>query len=485
MVVEASKELTAAALENALKLGADYADIRLASSKHERLMVKNGGLEDFSLSEDSGFGVRLLFNGSWGFASSNNFSKDEVAKITKLAYEIAKASAQVRSNKVELAPIDVAKDSYQTEVEINPFDLSLEQKLQPLFEADKLLRKNPAVKIAEATGNFRQTDKVFASTEGSFITQKIIETGAGMQATAIDGGEVQVHSYPNSHGGDFATAGFEFVEKLDLPASAERVGEEAAHLLKARQCPSIETDVILDGSQLALQIHESLGHPTELDRVLGTETSYAGGSFLTLDKLGKFRYGSDIVNIYADATIAQALGTFGYDDEGVKAQKFDLIQNGVLVGYQTSRETAWAIDGKPNGTMRADSWGNIPLIRMTNISLKPGDISLDDLISETKDGVYLETNKSWSIDDKRLNFQFATEIGWLIKNGRKKEMLKNCNYAGITPKFWNSCDAITSKNHWHVWGLPNCGKGQPSQIAHVAHGASPARFRKVKIGVGY
>jgi len=240
----------------------------------------------------------------------------------------------------------------------------------------------------------------------------------------------------------------------------------------------------LDGSQLALQIHESLGHPTELDRVMGTEISYAGGSFLSLDKLGKFKYGSEIVNIYSDATIKDALGTFGYDDEGVKAQKFDLVRNGILVGYSTSRETAKVIKGKPNGTMRADNWGTIPLIRMTNISLEPGDIGLDELISDTKDGVYLETNKSWSIDDLRLNFQFATEIGWRIKNGKKVELLKGCNYAGITPQFWNSCDAITGKDHWQIWGLPNCGKGQPPQIAHVAHGASPARFRKVKVGVG-
>lgn len=480
------KELAEVALDGALKLGAQYADIRLVSSKHERLMVKNGELEDFTLSEDSGFGIRLLYQGSWGFASSNNFSKDEVAKVCQLAYEIAKASANLKSLNVELAPVDIVEDSYQTKVQINPFNLSLEEKLEPLFVAEKLLRKNPSVKIGEATGNFRQTEKVFASTEGSYISQKIVESGAGLQATAILDGEVQVRSCPNSHEGDFATAGFEFIKQLNLPGNAERVGEEAAALLKARQCPSMEADIILDGSQLALQIHESLGHPTELDRVLGTEISFAGGSFLTLDKLGKYKYGSSIVNIYADATIEQALGTFGYDDEGVKAQKFDLVKNGILVGYQTSRETAAAaVEGKPNGTMRADSWGNIPLIRMTNINLKPGHMALEDLISDTKEGIYLETNKSWSIDDKRLNFQFATEVGWLIKNGQRKEMLKNCNYAGVTPEFWNSCDAITNENHWHVWGLPNCGKGQPSQIAHVAHGASPARFRKVKIGIGH
>ena len=479
------RELTSVALEKASLLGVQYADIRIVNKKSESIGVKNGQLDEFNTSQDYGFGVRLLCNGSWGFAASNIFSKEEIAKVTQLAYEVARASSSLKSTGIILAPVEVMQDNYESKVQINPFELSLEEKLEPLFKADALLRQNPAVKIGKASADFNEVEKVFASSEGSYITQKITESGAGMQAMAIEEGEVQVRTYPSSHGGDFATAGFEFIQNLGLEENAERIGEESASLLKARACPALETDVILGGSQLALQIHESLGHPTELDRVLGTEISYAGGSFLTLDKLGKFRYGSPLVNIYADATIEQALGTFGYDDEGVPAGKFDLVKEGILVGYLTSRESASAINSRPNGTMRADSWGTIPLIRMTNISLEPGDVGLEELIADTKDGVYLETNKSWSIDDKRLNFQFATEMGWRIKNGQKTELLKNCNYAGITPVFWNSCDAITNKNHWHVWGLPNCGKGQPSQIAHVAHGASPARFRKVKVGVGH
>jgi len=479
------RELSSIALEKARSLGAGYADIRIVNKKTESLGVKNGQLNEFNISHDSGFGVRLLFNGSWGFAASNIFSKEEIVRVVQLAYEVAKASFSLKASGVVLAPIEAVQDSYEAKVQINPFELPLEEKLEPLFKAERQLRKNPAVKIGAASLEFFEIEKVFASSEGSYISQKITESGGGMKATAIEEGEVQVRSFPNSHGGDFATAGFEFIQKLNLPAHAERIGQEAASLLKAKACPSLETDIILDGSQLALQVHESLGHPTELDRVLGTEISYAGGSFLTLDKLGKFRYGSPLVNIYADATIEQALGTFGYDDEGVAAQRFDLVKDGILAGYSTSRETASAIGGVPNGTMRADSWGTIPLIRMTNISLAPGDVELEALIADTKDGVYLETNKSWSIDDKRLNFQFATEVGWRIKNGKKTELLKDCNYNGITPNFWNSCDAITNKNYWHVWGLPNCGKGQPSQIAHVAHGASPARFRKVKVGVGH
>jgi TldD protein len=234
---------------------------------------------------------------------------------------------------------------------------------------------------------------------------------------------------------------------------------------------------------MALQVHESCGHPTELDRALGTEISLAGGSFMTVDKLNKLKYGSDIVNINADATTKGGLGTFGYDDEGVKAQRAPIIKKGKFVGYLTSRETAPVIKQRSNGTMRADGWNRIPIIRMTNHNLEPGTWELDDLIKDTKNGIFFDINKSWSIDDKRLNFQFGVEAAWEIKNGKLAGMLKNATYTGITPEFWNSCDAICNKNHWHIWGIPNCGKGEPMQTAHVAHGTSPARFRKVKVGV--
>ncbi|MDP3014044.1 MAG: TldD/PmbA family protein, partial [Candidatus Subteraquimicrobiales bacterium] len=297
-------------------------------------------------------------------------------------------------------------------------------------------------------------------------------------------GDVQIRSFPNAHGGQFATRGFEFISSLKLAENAERIAEEAVGLLSAKECPSAITTVILDGSQLALQIHESIGHPIELDRVLGTEISLAGGSFVTLDKLENFRYGSEIINVMADATIEGGLGSFGYDDEGVKAQRIRIIKDGVFMNYLTSRETALFVNQTSNGTMRADGWNKIPLIRMTNINLEPGDLKFEDLIADTDEGIYLETNKSWSIDDLRLNFQFATEIGWEIKKGKLGRMIKNPNYTGITPVFWNSCDTIVNRDSWQVWGLTNCGKGEPIQGAYVGHGASPARFKNVKIGAG-
>jgi TldD protein len=240
-----------------------------------------------------------------------------------------------------------------------------------------------------------------------------------------------------------------------------------------------------------LQVHESCGHPIELDRVFGTEASYAGTSFLTPDKYNTLRYGSDIVNLTADATIPGGLGTFGWDDEGVPAQRVPIVRDGIFRGYLTSRETAQQLreivgDGAPEasgGAMRADGWNRIPLIRMTNVNLEPGEWEFDDLIADTDDGIYMELNKSWSIDDKRLNFQFGTEIAYEIRSGKMGRMLKNATYTGITPQFWGSCDAICNENHWRVWGTPNCGKGQPGQVAHTGHGAAPARFRNVQVGV--
>jgi TldD protein len=243
--------------------------------------------------------------------------------------------------------------------------------------------------------------------------------------------------------------------------------------------------LVIDSSQMALQVHESCGHPIELDRVLGMEASFAGTSFLTVDKLDRLQYGSEQVNIDADATAPGGLGTFGYDDEGVPAQNVPIVEAGRFVGYLTSRETAPIIGRRSTGASRAAGWNVIPLIRMTNINLRPGAAgTLDDLIADTSDGLFVSTNRSWSIDDRRLNFQFGTQVGWRIRKGRLAEMVKNPTYTGITPQFWGSCDAICDAGEWRLWGVPNCGKGEPMQTHRVGHGSAPARFRKVRVGVG-
>ena len=474
-------------IENILDLArmkkVSYADVRLVRTESEEIEVKNGKVEALTRDEDVGFGIRVLYQGAWGFACSSKAGKKEMETIFGRALRIAKASSKAKANNVLLSSASPVVASYETPIALDPLEVSVEKKLALLLSADEIVRKNKGVKISEAFMGAYKTEKTFASTEGSYIEQRIAECGAGIAATAIEGGEVQVRSYPNSFRGNFATKGFEWIEGLALRDHAERIGREAVELLSAKPCPARTTTVILDNSQLALQVHESIGHPIELDRILGTEASYAGTSFLSPEMVGSFRYGSDLVNVVADATTPGGLGTFGYDDEGVQAQRVPIITRGILVNVLTSRETAPILGKESNGTMRADGWDRIPLIRMTNINLEPGEWTLEDMIADTQEGLFLTTNRSWSIDDKRINFQFGTEIGWEIKGGKLGDMVKNPTYTGITPHFWGSCDAIGNQNYWSMWGTPNCGKGEPGLVAHVGHGAAPARFRNVQVGV--
>jgi TldD protein len=474
------RDLALRALDTARSQGADYADVRIVRHQAESVTVRLQNVESLTHDESLGFGVRVIVGGYWGFASSHKMTSEEAERVAAEAVRIARASALVQGAPAKLGPPSSIVDTYETPVQKDPFKVSLDDKIALLLRATETMVGAPNIVMAEANSYCQREEKLFVSTEGSEINQTLYETGCGIEATAVDEGEVQRRSYPNSVGRHQGTEGWEFVERWDLPGNAQRVADEAAALLRAKPCPSGVTTVILDGSQVALQIHESCGHAIELDRVLGTEAAFAGTSFLTLDKLNNgFAYGSPQVNITADATIPGGLGSFGYDDEGIPADSTPIVREGKFLGYLTSRETAAAIGQTSNGAMRASGWNRIPLIRMTNVNLDPGSWSLDDLIADTDDGIYMETNRSWSIDDRRLNFQFGTEIGREIKNGKLGDLVKNATYTGITPQFWGSCDAVGNADHWIVWGTPNCGKGQPEQVAHTGHGAAPARFRNV------
>jgi TldD protein len=331
---------------------------------------------------------------------------------------------------------------------------------------------------------YRQ-DKAFASSEGAFCEQRIVECGGGIAATATSEDDAQVRSYPGSHRDHVAQAGWGHFAGLGLVENAPRVAEGAVALLSAPQCPSGHMTLILDGEQTALQVHESVGHALELDRVLGREASYAGTSFVQVPDLGSLQFGSAQMNVMADATSAGGLGSFGWDDEGVAGHAFPLVSEGVLRGFLSSREAAAEIGlERSGGCMRADGFARQPIIRMTNVNLLPGEAgTLEDLIAGTDSGIYMETNRSWSIDNRRLHFQFATEAAWEIKGGERGRLLRNPSYAGITPEFWNRLDAVCSESEWRLWGLLNCGKGEPGQSMHVSHGAAPARFRDVQVGV--
>lgn len=478
------RDIINAALEAARSAGVTYADARIQDASHEELQVASGRVEGVERSDSFGIGVRVLADGAWGFAATREVSPDSAAKAAREAVAIAKASALVVGSPVRLSPVEPAVGTWSGGCEIDPFRVSLEDKLALLLAADEALRAEPAVTITKAHCGFHRLHKWFGSTDGAFIEQSWVESGAGIVAYAVADGEVVTRSYPNSHGGGWRQAGWEYVLGLDLVGNASRVAEEAAALLKAPPCENRTVDLIIGASQMALQVHESVGHPTELDRVLGEEAAFAGTSWVGVDDLDTLRYGSQHVSITADATVPGSLGSFGWDDDGVAGQRDFLVRDGLLTGFLSARESAAEIGRTSNGCNRADGWNRIPLVRMTTVSLEPGAWSLDDLVADTDDGLYIETNNSWSIDDKRLNFQFACEIGWEIKNGELGRMVRMPNYTGITPQFWGSCDAVCSADHWDVWGLPNCGKGEPMQVAHVAHGAAPARFRGVEVGVG-
>jgi TldD protein len=481
-------DLSTHAIDTAQLRGASYADVRVMHIRQRDLTTKNGQVGTLAQSESIGLGIRVLANGAWGFASTDRLTREGVAACAAQAVSIAKASALAKRGDVVLAAEDAYIDSWQSPFRKDPFEIPLETQLDLLLAADAAMRDIKGVTLSETGMQFRKIDSWFASSISSRIHQRKIISGCGIAATSFQDEEIQKRSYPNSFGGQYALQGYEMVESLELLKHAPRIAEEAAALHSAAQCPEKTGTVILGASQLGLQIHESIGHPIELDRVLGQEANFAGTSFLTLDKLNKLRYASDIVNVVADARLdhGPGLGTFAYDDEGVPAQCTDIIKDGQFRGYLSNRETAHLVGlQRSSGTMRTESWNRLPIIRMTNISLLPGNWSFDDLIADTDEAVLMETNRSWSIDDRRYQFQFSTEIGWEIKDGKKGRMLKNPSYSGITTDFWNSCDAICKFDEWTLWGTPNCGKGQPMQTMGTGHGASPARFRNVRIGAAF
>ena len=482
------KHLALEALDAATHPSVTYADTRVVEIRDRQVSTKNGKAGHVSSGVSMGLAIRVLANGCWGFAATDDLTREGIHAAAALALEIARAGALAKKHDVVLAPEEKYDVEWVSPIRIDPFTIPVDQNVVLLLAVDRELRRNPGVTLAESAMSFERRRQVFASSLGSVIDQTRYLSGVGYAALAYKDGEIQKRSYPNSFGGQHQLKGYELIDEWDLVANAPRIAEEAVALHSADQCPEGEFDLILDSSQLGLQIHESVGHPIELDRVLGSEANYAGMSFLTLDHLNRLRYGSEIVNVVCDARPEHGpgLGTFAFDDEGVPAQCTDIIRNGLFTGYMTSRETAAAV-GEPrsNGTMRADGWSRMPLIRMTNVSLRPGAQSLEEVLGGVDHAIYMETNRSWSIDDKRYNFQFGCEIGWEIRRGKRVRMLKNPSYSGITTEFWNACTAIAGPEHWMLWGTPNCGKGQPEQIMGTGHGASPARFSRIKIGSAY
>ena len=481
------EDVLSAALDAALTAGARAAEVRVvAPHRYEHLAIRDGRANALTATTSVGLGVRVRTDRAWGFAASATVDVPSARATARLAARVARAAGRTTHGPLELAPVDgPAHGEYRSTVVRDPFEVPLDEKIRLLVEAEHALHVAPEIKSGEASFHAWSDDKWFASSEGVSYRSAITHVGAGLAATAVLGKEVQRRTAPTSFGGDYRQAGWEFVLGLDLGGLAPKVGREAAALLSAPSIPEETTTVVLASDQLALQVHESVGHATELDRILGFEAGYAGTSFLTTAGRGALRYGSPLMNIVADATEPGGLGTFGWDDEGVTAKRTPLVEHGVLTGFLSSRETAARarLPGS-GGTVRAGGAERMPLIRMTNIDLLPGDHSLEELLKDVAHGVYFETNRSWSIDDKRLNFQFGTEVGRRIEHGELGPLVRNPIYSGMTPEFWSSMDAVGDGATWHLWGVPNCGKGQPSQAARVGHGAPVARFRNVRVRGG-
>jgi TldD protein len=462
---------------------ADYADARHVRGRHEDIATRNGAADEIASSESEGVGVRVRIGGAWGFAGTHDISRGGLDDA--LARALAIAEAQPRVPATPLAPEPPARGRWESHAAQDPFAVPLEDKLAALVEADESMRGDSRVAITSARFVAYKEARLFVSTDGALCEQVTTECGGGISALAVSDDETQLRSYPSSFRGDVHQAGYEHFTGLGLAAAGPRVAEEAVALLTAPVCPEGRQTIVLDGQQLALQLHESVGHAVELDRVLGTEASYAGTSFVEVGDVARLRYGSELMNVTADATVAGGLGSYGWDDEGVEGRTEPIVRGGVLVGFLSSRESAAAIGlSRSGGCMRAEGFARQPIVRMSNVSLEPGQAgTLDDLIAATDRGLYLETNRSWSIDSRRLQFQFGTEAAWEIVDGERGRLLRNPSYGGLTPEFWGRLDAICSPSEWRLWGLTNCGKGEPGQAMHVSHGTAPARFRDVQVGM--
>jgi TldD protein len=483
--------LGAAALQQARKLKASYCDIRIVRYRRQALTMSlnpergtGKTLESPNISDGGsfGFGVRVIAGGAWGFAASPFVNKDEIARVTREAVGVARANAALNSRPVELAPVKAYRLRWQTPHERDPFSVSLEEKIELIHAATAEVKKEKRIFSSFCNLTFRSEDKYFASSEGSSIQQFNLQTHGEVSATAVD--PARVLSKSRRYVPPPVTAGYEYVPLMNLAENARRIRAEALEHLAAPPVTPGRKDLVLMPSHLWLTIHESIGHSTELDRALGYEANYAGTSFLTLDKMGKQRIGSDLVNVWGDRTNERGLATTGYDDDGVKTTKFPIVEKGVFQHYQTIRDQARLVGEKESrGCCYADHWSSVPFQRMPNVWLEPGkaDVTLEGLISGVDEGILIDGDGSWSIDHQRYNFQFGGDAFWAIKGGKKQGMVSRVAYQSRTTDLWQACDGIASPSYWGQWGASNDGKGEPSQSNAVSHGCSPARFRQINV----
>jgi TldD protein len=471
-------ELAELALNRVKQSGAEYGDIRILDSSTQAIQGEDRRIASMRDSQDRGFGVRVLYHGAWGFAASSILSLEEVPRVADLAVEIAKGSSSIAVEKVKLAEEPVYRDTVTTKRKIDPFTVPVEEKAELLLETMDYVQRQSGVVRSSASLWARRDLKLFVSTEGSHLEFDLLAAQGEFSATAVHDGQFSSRSFTTPH----LRKGYELIRDANFLAEAPRISAQAVEKVKAPQVDPGQYDLVLDPEHLSLTIHESCGHPSELDRALGYEANYAGTSFLTTEKKGYFQYGSSYVNLVADNTEPDTLAATGYDDDGVACQKWDIVREGVFVGYCTNREVAPKVaEARSHGSNRADSWSSVPIVRIANIGLQPGGATLEQLLAGVRRGIYIEGHGSYSIDQRRYNFQFGGDAFWLIENGKRKHMLRDVIYHGITPEFWGSCDGIADRSHRRRYGFITCGKGQPGQSGWMTHAAAHARFRNIAV----
>lgn len=477
------KEYTEVALNAARDAGATFADVRIVERRDDRVGVVRRSVKGIDDSESLGYAVRVLLDGCWGFASGTTLDRDAVARTSSAAVETARASAMApKDYRVLFAPEPAHVDTRVGPCQEDPFAVSNAEKAELLLGCCNDMMDAPNITMAFGAIFTARVRRVIANTDGSYLDLTTTFVLPMMSATAVVEGESQSRSYQ----GGARSAGYEFVREIDLAGNARKWAEDAAIKCRAEDSPRGVMDLVLDPAHLALTMHESVGHPTELDRILGWEANMAGRSFVRVEDVGSLKYGSDLVNFTADNELEGGCGSWFYDDDGVKLCSFPMVKGGVLVNLGMTRETAPLIGREAsNGCCRADGYSHFPINRIPNLYLEPGPddgVTRETLIAGVEKGVYIEGMGSFSIDQMRNNFQFGGDMFWMIEGGKLTRPLKKVTYHAQTRGFWGSCDGIAGAPEWRPHGIMSCGKGEPMQAMYMTHGASPARFRNIQVG---
>ncbi|OPL19446.1 MAG: hypothetical protein AVO35_10535 [Candidatus Aegiribacteria sp. MLS_C] len=482
-MIDEMRDIAGSVVEQLRHRGVDYGDARVENTDLESLTFRKQRLAEAELTAERGVGVRVLVRGCWGFASCSGLDTEEIERTVDRAVEVARAGAGVMEGSVRLSEEVPSVGHYDGPCLKDPFAVSMTEKMDLMAKAADTMHESDSITMSWTSLRFERKRRVFGNTQGTLVSSDLVFTMPVINAYAVHDGDMQSRGFQDGA----RIAGWEWVEEAGLQAWAEKAREEAIMKVRAPEGPAGEMDLVLDGTHLSLTMHESVGHPTESDRVLGWEASMAGRTFLNIDDQERLRYGSELVNFVADNTMPYGVASWGWDDDGVPGQKWYTVRNGIFQQFGSVRETALLVGREHStGCCRAQDFSSFPINRQPNFYLQPGPgpVTPEDLISEVQKGVYIEGRGSFSIDQRRVNFQFGGDMFWEIRDGRKVQPLKKVIYRSRTRDFWRACDGMADDRYFRTMGILTCGKGEPMQSARMTHGASTSRFRNIEVGRG-